>query len=203
MDSKLEQFNLSKQWYINHTDFKDWTRYFYLLKTIQQQNPGTILEIGAGNHVLKNCTNHPNYLTMDLNKNLNPDFLCDIRDFQLGLQNRIDCIVCTEVLEHIPFEDVPKAVYNLLLYLRENGRVLIMIPYKKPYAAISTPINPTPFTITIPKFRNLKVTDPYHYWEIGLEGIKIKDIETIYRNLGAKIMQYKYIPYHAYWILGT
>lgn len=200
MINKNEQFNLTKEWYLNQTDFKDWTRYFYLMKTIQRIKPGTILEIGAGNHLLKNIVNIRDYFTIDLNKNLMPDFVCDIREHLLELDNRFDCIVCTEVLEHIPLHDVKGALSNICSYLVPGGRALIMLPFKKPYISISTPINPTPVQFTIPKFRNLKVVDPYHYWEIGLEGITLNQISGMLSEQFI-IMEYKYIPYHGYWIL--
>lgn len=195
----MNQFDLSQQWYIDHTDFKDWTRYFYLFKTILKLKPTSILEIGAGNGVLKNALNYENYFTLDMNVNLNPDFVSDVREYRNYLYHKFDCIVCTEVLEHIPLSDVSKTVENLYLYLK-SGHLLVMIPHKKPYISFSTPLNPTPIQITAPKFRNFKVVDPYHYWEVGLEGVKVNDIRKIL-EVNFKVVDYKYIPYHDYWVL--
>lgn len=198
------QLELTRQYYLDHMDFKDWVRYFYVVKRIIQLKPYNTLEIGIGNNIIKDCLVDctKEFWTMDINENLEPNLHCDVREYLDRFKNFFDCIIALEILEHIPFKDAEKALSNLYSYLAENGRVFITVPHRQPFIIFSTILNINPIVLTIPKFRGKNWIDQYHHWEIGCKGMKRDKLEIAFKKVGFKIVEHKVIPYHDYYELG-
>jgi 2-polyprenyl-3-methyl-5-hydroxy-6-metoxy-1,4-benzoquinol methylase len=161
-----------------------------------------ILEIGAGNEVVKNCLQKfvNVYKVMDINEKLKPDFLADLRKFKPELREKFDCVVCAEVLEHMPFEDLEKNLTNIYNYLRNNGKAIITIPHRRARILIITPLSYLkPLIITLPFWIKSSLKsfyqqvikkkvwiDPHHCWEIGDGKINLKDVEEVMKELALK-----------------
>ena len=64
--------------------------------------------------------------TVDVNSDLNPDYVDDIIEPKLLTENSFDVITCYEVLEHMPFEKSIIAVQNMVKIARKY--VLISVP---------------------------------------------------------------------------
>jgi 2-polyprenyl-3-methyl-5-hydroxy-6-metoxy-1,4-benzoquinol methylase len=197
------QFTLEKNHYLNNLDFKDWIRYYEILKDLLHFNIQNVLEIGPGSSILKNIlkANVSNYTDMDINQNLNPDIVNDVQNYLTQLCDKYDSIIACEVLEHIDYPSVKLTLRNLYLYLKNNGYVFITIPHIRPFIAISSLLNINPRYLLIPKFRNKRLTDPYHKWEIGRNNITIDMVQQMFIAAGFTIVSHKNIPYHSYWVL--
>jgi predicted SAM-dependent methyltransferase len=194
-----KQKNLTKEFYMNGMDFKDWIRYYYLVKTAIRLKPMNVLEIGIGNGIVKNCIkDHCLYWAMDINLKLEPNIIGDIRDYQEILKGRFDLIVASEVLEHIPFIQTTQALLNLYRYLKVGGTLLITVPHHKPYIMTSTIASVEPKTVSFPKFRNFEITDEYHEWEIG-KYTSVQDMEWKLGGCGFTIVKREHIPWHEFW----
>lgn len=220
MNNKFDfnsQFSMSYEDYLKGIDLSNWYRYYFLIKEIIKEKPKNILEIGVGNKVVKNCLKNfvEDYQVMDINQKLNPDILSDLREFKPELKEKFDCIICADVLEHMPFEDLEKNLVNIFQYLNKNGQALITIPNQEKRIAIldlfshQEPLIVTiPFQIHTPKgyyyrFIKRKIgVDPHHCWEIGDGRIKKKDVEAVIKKVGFGINKFMKLLYVDFWVLN-
>lgn len=209
------QFSLKRDDYLNNLDFLNWYRYFFIIKFVIDFMPKNILEVGAGSGIVKSCL-HPivkQYTVIDVNPALEPDIVSDVRQFQKELQNRFDCIICADVLEHFPFNDFLKSISNIFSYLLNRGIAIITIPHRQSNFLFMTPAQ-KPHVIGIPsgllspggfyrRFIKRKIwIDPHHCWEIGDGKIKMKNIEERFRSAGFLIYQFKKLLYVDFWVLA-
>lgn len=86
------QFSMSYEDYLKGIDFSNWYRYYFIIKEVVNFKPKNILEIGAGNEIVKNCLKNfvKDYKVMDINSKLNPDILSDLREFKSELKENFD-----------------------------------------------------------------------------------------------------------------
>jgi len=212
--NKQSQFEREQNYFLEKLDFLNWYRYFFILKEIIRLKPQRILEIGEGSGIVRR-TIEPvakNYETMDINENLKPTHLNDIRNFIAELKEKFDCIIAADILEHIPFDDFEKSLKNIFNYLKDGGYALITIPHRASYFLLMTPTY-QPKVIRIPtgfcspgafyrRFIKRKIwIDPDHEWEIGDGKHTIKDIEKIMKNVGFKIEKREKLLYVDFWVL--
>lgn len=88
-----------------------------------------ILNIGSGKNYRKDATN------VDINPMWNPDIVGDI--CSLTLDGEYDLIIAHDVLEHI--QDIGKAMTNCLGWLKDGGKMDIIVPYDLSYGAWQDP----------------------------------------------------------------
>jgi SAM-dependent methyltransferase len=119
---------LPKSCYYENYDVMGFISYFYQIDSVIKTKPKTILEVGVGNNVVSNYLDQFgfNIITCDFNENLSPDCLADIRHLPFR-NSRFDVVFSCEVLEHIPFKDLPKALSELRRVSKKY--VIISIPY--------------------------------------------------------------------------
>jgi len=182
-------FEMDYEYYLKGIDLSNWYRYYFIIKKVVDFKPKNILEIGAGNEVVKNCLLKfvKDYKVMDVNPKLNPDILSDLREFRLELKEKFDCSICADVLEHIPFNNLEKNLTNIYNYLIKGGKVIITIPHRRARLMIVTPLSyQKPLIITLPlwlksspksfyqQIIKKKVwIDPHHCWEMEKLGKKM------------------------------
>jgi len=53
-------------------------------------------------------------------------FLQDAKDYRKDLKEKIDCLICTDVLEHLEEETV--VLRNIYQYLKKDGRLILTVP---------------------------------------------------------------------------
>lgn len=62
-----------------------------------------------------------NVMTADIDPSLDPDFICSVTDLSKTFKpNSFDCILCAEVLEHIPFEYFEIALEIPVFFLKHK-----------------------------------------------------------------------------------
>jgi len=212
------QFLMDYRDYMEGIDLSSWNRYYFIIKEIIRIKPKTILEIGAGSEIVKNCVKGlvEDYRVMDINEKLKPDILSDMRDFRPELKEKFDCLVCAEVLEHMPFRDLEKNLKNIHQYLANSGKALITIPHRRARILIITPFSyQKPLIITLPgwlksspksfyrQFIKRKIwIDPHHCWEIGDGKIKKKDVENVFKKVGFNIDKFRKLLHVDFWVLS-
>lgn len=211
---KNKQFELSQKDHLQNVDFINWYRFFFIIKEIIAREPKRVLEIGEGSGVIRRVVEPitDEYKTMDMNEDLRPDFVSDVRATVPEAVGQFDCIIAADILEHIPFNDLEKALENIRSYLAPNGTALITIPHRASYFLWMTPTY-VPHVIRIPtgflswgafyrRFIKRKIwIDPDHQWEIG-DGIhRIKDVEDVIKNTGFVIEKRKKLLYVDFWVL--
>jgi len=211
------QFSMGYNDYLEGIDLSNWFRYYFIIKEVIEEKPKSILEIGVGNKIVKNCLKGlvKNYQTMDINPKLNPDILLDLRETKLELKEKFDCLICAEVLEHMSFSDLDKNLFNIHNYLDEKGKAIITIPHRRARFMMITPFSYyKPLIITLPVWiksspklfyqqviKNNVWIDPNHCWEIGDGKIKEKDIKESIGKAGFSIKKFKKLLHVDFFVL--
>ena len=209
------QFNLSGSFYFDKLDFISWNRYFHVIKAFQKNNFEEVLEVGSGDYVVKSII-QPYvrlYETYDINNNMKPTYQGDIRIKNDLLKKRYDLIIITDVLEHIPFDDLSKAFANMHSYLKNNGKIILTVPHRRSWLSFFSSLNLNPIMLSVkngllsPKafYRNFIIRkpwiDPHHCYEIGINGITVKKFEKKFTENNFKIIESKLIPYVNFWVI--
>lgn len=183
----MKQFDVQvppAHYYQNYDTPGRFMSYYYQVNLTEELNPGKILEIGVGNKTVSNYLKQWGFEldTCDLDEKLTPDFVADIRNLPMA-DNSYDLILACEVLEHLPFSDVPAALAQLHRVTRKY--VIISIPYssgsfevvlasqliskifKKPYLDL---------LLRIPMFWCDFTFDGQHYWKMGRKNYSLRKI---------------------------
>lgn len=165
--------NLNKDRYevVQYFDETQWASYLFIIRTVIQNVPKDqkILEIGLGGGYVSILLEHMGYdvTTFDVNPNLNPTKIFDISSDTVPEEeiDRYGCVICAEVLEHIPFKKFDKCLKSISLL--SKGKVIITIPdaYVKRRFLLSfggRTLRSRIFRI----YRRKKIID-IHYWELN------------------------------------
>ena len=151
---------------------------------------GSILEVGVGNGFVSNylSENNFNITTLDIDARLNPDVVGSVLDLPFE-DNKFELITCFEVLEHLPYNQVEKAIKEL--YRVSSKNVIISVSdrtlcYK---LLIKLPvIKEKSFLVSIPKLLNKEhIFDGQHYWELGKKGYPVSRFRKTIKDQGFKI----------------
>lgn len=212
-----DQYAMTAEDFVRGLDLENWYRYYFLIKEIAAFKPLQVLEIGAGNEVVKNCLKRivRNYQVMDICPQLSPDIVSDLREAHPELELRYDAVLCADVLEHMPFADFRKNLTNIRRYLSREGCAFITIPHRRIDFVFMTALFPyRPFHFALPSWvcltprsffsRFIKKEiqkDPYHHWEIGDGRIKRTHVNAAIREAGFEIHKFKPLFYVDFWML--
>ena len=188
---------VSKEHYLGGYIARDrWMNYFIQLDLVMKCRPSVVLEIGVGNKVVSDMLKKlgKKVTTLDIAEDLKPDVVASVTKIPLA-DTSFDVVLAAEILEHIPWEEFPKA-------LSEIRRV------SKKYALISLPHSGYTFSFSwkvplfstqrwifkIPHFWKKHVFNGEHYWEMGKLGFPVRRIKNILRQSGFKILKSKTDP---------
>lgn len=67
-------------------------------------------------------------VSMDIDKSLNPDIVCDLLDMSLIPDNSFDRLYCCHALEHIDYFHAPKVLKEFQRILKSDGMARIVVP---------------------------------------------------------------------------
>lgn len=152
----------------NYDSITRFVSYFYQIDLIKKLNPHHILEIWVWNKTVSNYLkeNGMKIDTCDFDKNLNPDYVADIRNLPFKDQT-YDVVVAYEIIEHIPREEVDKALSEL--HRVSNKYVIVSIPYASAWFEFIIKI-PLLDRIIKNNFINIFFRIPYFFWKIKFNG---------------------------------
>ncbi len=170
-----------------------------------------ILEIGKGSGFFSDYMKKLGYnlTTCDFDKNLNPDVVADIRSLPFK-ESGFDVVTAFEVLEHIPFEEVSKALAELRRVTKRYA--LISLPYKSTgwewvfkFPGVRTIFRKSflDFFLRIPlKFGGIKVSGQ-HYWEIDYWNYRLGKVRRILGSHFRILREIKPVlnKYHYFFVL--
>ncbi len=195
--------------YFNPTylDEERWMDYWCQIKEVSEiGNSIKCLEIGCGNKIVTNLLSHFGHevVTLDINKNINPDIVGSVLEIPLPDDN-FDVIVCAEVLEHLPYEKFSKALSEL--HRVTNNKVILSLPHWGRHFSLQVRI---PFFKKIKWQKKINILSRKHnmkgehFWEIGKKEYPLKLIKKDILKSGFHIEK-DYIafdsPYHHFFIL--
>lgn len=153
-------------------------------------NPSKVLEIGVGNGFLSSYLRRRGVAltTLDIDAGLKPDITGSV--LSLPLEDRaFDIVGCFEVLEHLPYEDFPKALSEIRRVCSKGA--VISVPDHTPVYRVDIELPrigairrliPHPF----PRLKPHEF-DGTHYWLIGAAQYPLKRIEEDIRAAGFSI----------------
>lgn len=147
--------------------------YYYQIKTILELNINKIIEVGEGNGFTSRELKRIKFdiQTADFDVSLSPDVVCDVRRLPFK-SNSCECACAFQLLEHIPYEEVHFALFELK---RISTRyIFISLPDASKYIKIA---------VNLPKigkmgkllalnrfFKKPHKFDGQHFWEINKKG---------------------------------
>lgn len=182
--------------------------YWHQINEIINKKPKKVLEIGIayGAFVSKYLRNRNiDVTTLDINKKLSPVKVGDILNIPFE-DNTFDVVAAFEVLEHLPFLKIKKAIKEI--WRVTTSYAIISLPDQRPCFKIEFSIFRK---FSIRKIFNLSYLNfikyklyPGHKWEIGYNGIKKSNIKQLFQNQNFQILNsYRVFekPYHHFFIL--
>lgn len=153
-------------------------------------NFGKVLEVGVGANIISTYLKSAGLevVTCDIDKNLNPDVMADIRSLPFD-GDMFDVVTAFEVLEHLPWEDFEKALAELKRVSKKN--VVISLPYRSTsfefvfkFPGIRTifKTNFLAFFVRFPWFFKGFASSGQHYWEIDGYNYRLSKVVKILKN---------------------
>jgi ubiquinone/menaquinone biosynthesis C-methylase UbiE len=170
-----------------------WDSYWHHISMVRSKNPQKVLEVGIGGGVVTRelRSSGIEVTTLDIAEDLNPDLIGSVT--KIPLTDKIaDLTLAAEVLEHIKFEDVPKALNELVRVTKKH--VLISIPHPGYVFSINfkVPLLPRIVLFTkIPFFWQFHNFDGQHYWELGKRGYSYHKFIELTKDAGLRLEQNK------------
>jgi ubiquinone/menaquinone biosynthesis C-methylase UbiE len=128
--------------------------------------------------------------TVDVQAELEPDIVADVRALPLA-DGSHDVVICCQVLEHLPFSDFAKAARELRRVARR--RLVLSLPdiERQLRLAFRMPIiggGRFDCSFRAPRvsadWRRERLEGMGHYWEIGVDGIRPRDISSTLKSVG-------------------
>lgn len=199
-----------------------WIDFWFQYEFIKSTNPKSILEIGKGTGTLEYMfeSSRYNFTTLDIDERLHPDKVGDIVDIPFR-DNSFDTICAFQVLEHIPYSEVHRALSEMKRVTRNY--IVISLPYSCFYFSVSFQFFYTVFIDPIFKFFKLKPSTPFyfnitfptffidkyrmninHEWELGRKNYPLRRIRKLFESLNLELLKEEsrmLYPYHRYFIL--
>lgn len=198
---------VSKGHYIfgNYLQKSRWISYWHQLDEILRLSPESVLIIGPGDHIVKKVLDDyiPVVKTLDFDENLHPDYVCSVTECSRKVERKFDCVVCCQVLEHLPFEKFESCIRSI--YEITDKNCVISLPVRRwTFGGSLIFFNKVLTGRLVWKRCRVKWKfDGQHYWEIGTKGSGENEIRCV-------LMKYFHIrrrffasgsTYHYFYIL--
>ncbi len=148
--------------------------YYHQINFVLETGAQKILEIGPGSNIVTHYLRETGHevSTCDFDKNVKPDIVADVRSIPVP-DKSYDAVLAFQILEHIPFEDLGKALKEFSRISRRS--VIISVPYRSTvfewvlkFPGIRTLFKKTHLDLSVRlplTFKGFE-TSGQHYWEI-------------------------------------
>jgi ubiquinone/menaquinone biosynthesis C-methylase UbiE len=182
-----------------------WDSYWHQLDLIREVNPKTVLEVGLGEGVVADHLKRKGIAvtTVDIAADLHPDVVGSVTElpFKAGA---FDVVLAAEILEHIRFDDVPKALSEIARVARTHAVISLPHPGYVFSFVFKLPLLPRiPLFFKIPFFWQTHTFNGEHYWELGKRTYSVDRFLRIARRAGLSLRQsYSYAddPSHRFFL---
>jgi len=87
---------------------------------------GKVLYIGTNTNVYRDIIPYTKFITLDIDKNLNPDIISDIHNIKIK-DSQFDTIIVLQVLEHC--YNPKKAMREVYRVLKRGGTTVVSVPF--------------------------------------------------------------------------
>lgn len=199
---------VSKEHYFTRSYFNKerWISYWYQIEMVLGCSPRTLLEIGPGDRTVSETLEKRGIAvtTVDIAGDLLPKITASITNLPFG-KDSFDAVLAAEVLEHIRFEDVPRALQEIcriskrfVIFSLPHAGFVFSFGFKLPFLRRSDYIWKLPFFWKKHQFQG------EHYWELGKRGFGVSPIKKLFRKQGFAIREARMHaddPAHYFFIL--
>jgi len=168
--------------YINPARFAS---YAYQLSEVLRLAPKNVLEIGIGNGLVSYMLRKGgiDVSTLDFDALVEPDIVASVTDIPLP-DNSFDIVASFEVLEHIPYAQVQKALSEIRRVCRRGA--VISLPDKGRRCRLRIPLlGRRQFMLELPFWPvRDRPLGSHHYWEVNGRGHPVKQILACMTSAG-------------------
>jgi hypothetical protein len=181
-----------------------WISYWHQIDEVIGSQPAHCLEIGIGNGFVRDQlrARGVKLTTVDIDPALAPDRQGDVRELPCEA-GEFDVVLCAEVLEHLPFGEVPTAVAEIARVCRRAA--VVSVPQFGRYFRLAFRIPPFPAFSRVGHLpsRHRFEFDGQHHWEMGARNSPDHVVrDTLQRGFG---IERDYVvpenPYHRFFVL--
>lgn len=163
-----------------------WISYWYQIRSVLDFAPQTVAEIGIGNALVTNYLKSQGVTvtTIDIDPQLHPDVCASVTDLTIA-DASFDAVLAAEILEHIPFNEVPKALSEIFRVCK-TGAVITVPDSRRTLAHFGVFIPMLGFKEIFLKIDTQRphIFDGQHYWELGKKGYAIATFKKLLIEAG-------------------
>ncbi|MDP2157757.1 MAG: class I SAM-dependent methyltransferase [Nitrospirota bacterium] len=147
-----------------------WLSYWYQIDETVSRRPGNILIIGKGSGIVEDSiaslAPEMKITTIDIDPALSPDVIGDIRSMPFE-KSSFDCLICCQVLEHIPFDQMDTVLSGFSNTVRDFA--IISVPHRRKHIKleIDAPFIGNKTIILKYPFMKRTIRSSQHFWEIN------------------------------------
>jgi hypothetical protein len=199
---------VNKEHYFNpkYLSVDRWAAYAHQVNLVMANLPKSLLEIGIGNGLVRHTlwAMLPEVKTLDIDPELKPDMLGSVVAIP-AKDKSFDMVLAAEILEHLPWADLPKALGELGRVSKKH--ILISLPHSGYTFSIEfkLPLLPRISLIwKLPHFWKEHVFNGEHYWELGKKGYSVRRVMEALSKAGLLVLWAKRFaddPSHYYFLL--
>lgn len=199
---------VTKEHYIfsEYVNPERWMTYYHQISEITKSGCKKVLYCGIGDGIVVDCVRRGGVEvdTFDFSPDLNPDIVGDVTRFEEFIPvGKYDCIVCCQLLEHIPFnkfESIVKQFWRccngvVILSLPDRSmklRWLLQIPLLIKHRKL----------VCIPRFWEKEIEfKGEHYWESGNRGYRKRMILMLLAKYFTIIKSYNVYESPEHWFV--
>ncbi len=169
--------------------------------------PASILEVGVGTRFYSRYMADHGYsvTTVDIDRTRAPQVCGSLTALPLGAAGW-DLVVCCQLLEHLPFDTVPRALGELRRVTRRH--LLVSVPNCAPTLGLTFRIArklERVWTVPIPRPAKPSVFDGQHHWELGQRGYTVQRLVSTFDRACLAVeraWRVGQFPYHHFFVLA-
>jgi hypothetical protein len=181
-----------------------WSSYWHQLDEVVATGAETCVEIGVGPGIIRHALAHAgiSVTCVDIDPGLGVDRQGDILSLPCS-DGEFDVVLCAQVLEHLPWRDVPRAVAEVRRTCRTHA--IVSLPQTGFSAALGIELpllGRRAFATRVP-LRRRHSFDGQHHWQVGARGTGRREVRGVLGR-GFEIEREYTVPefsYHRFYVL--
>jgi SAM-dependent methyltransferase len=182
-----------------------WNSYWHQIDEVLKSGARSCLEIGTGSGVVRDVLRRMGVAVtvVDIDDALGVDRVGDVRSLPAA-DGEFDAVLCCQVLEHLPWPEVPVAAAELRRVC--SGHAIVSLPQSGSDVLLD---------VALPKFGRRRVHgrvnsrsgwsfDGQHYWQVLSRGTGRRAVRRVFSDAGFHVEREFTVPeftYHRFYVL--
>jgi SAM-dependent methyltransferase len=181
-----------------------WASLWHQVDEVLRSGAETCLVVGTGDGIVPGVLRGRgvSVATCDLARDVDPDVVADVRELPFG-DGEFGCVLCAQVLEHVPVRDLGRAVSELARVAAHT--VVISVPQRGRTWEVNVRV---PLVGRLERAGSLPARtrhtfDGQHHWELGRGGLARSVFERTLAD-SARVERTFVVPsnpYHRFYVL--